>query len=348
MFVRNCWYVVAWDYEIEAGALISRRVMDDAIVLYRRGSGEIVVMEDRCVHRLAPLSKGRLEGDDLRCLYHGLKFAPSGRCIEIPGHDQSVPEQARVRTYPVIEKDNWVWVWMGAPAAADSRLIPAAVGLKHPRFVVKSGYLDYVADYSLINDNLTDLSHLSFVHSRSFGADLQWGTTRPEVERLDRGIRVSRWLRNSPPIPPLGEAARHSLVDIWSSYDFLAPGVFLMFTGLYPSGTADRLGSAAPPQDMSSLHGNFTSQAVTPTSKTTSRYFFSWGPQRNQGDEAMAQVMLDIALQAFHEDKVIIEAQQRIVDLDPDRRPMPVPADRGPVLFQRVMRDLVAAEATAP
>jgi phenylpropionate dioxygenase-like ring-hydroxylating dioxygenase large terminal subunit len=345
MFVRHCWYVIAWDYEVPTGTLVARRIMDELIVLYRRSNGELTALEDRCVHRLAPLSKGRLEGDNLRCLYHGLKFAPNGRCVEIPGLDQPVPERARVRTYPVVEQDSWIWIWMGASEAADRNLIPSAVGLRHPRFVVRSGQLDYTANYMLINDNLTDLSHLSYVHEKSFGADLQWGTTRPEIERLERGIRVSRWLRDSPPIPPLGEAARHSNVDIWSSYDFLAPGVFLMYTGLYPSGTADRLRGAAPAQDLPSLHGNFTSQAVTPTSNTTSRYFFSWGPDRNQGDESMAQTMLEIALQAFHEDKSIIEAQQRVMEVEPNRPPLPVPADRGPMLFQRIMRDLAAAEA---
>jgi len=344
MFLRNCWYVIAWDYEIPAGKLVPRRVMDDPIVLYRRQDGSLVALEDRCVHRLAPLSLGRLEGDDVRCMYHGMRFAPDGHCNDVPGLTQAIPDRACVRTYPVQERNSWVWVWLGDAAKADPALIPESVGLEHPEFVVKSGQLDYQADYMLINDNLTDLSHLSFVHANSFGADLQWSTTRPEVEALPRGIRVSRWVEGSPPIPPLGDAASHSSVDIWSSYEFMVPGLFLMYTALFPTGTAKRLNSGPPPDDLVSLHSNFTSQAVTPTSPGTARYFFAWGPRRSQGDAAMAQLMLDIAQGAFLEDKVMIEAQQKVMSLDTGRGVMPLPADRGPLLYHRILQKLIDAE----
>jgi len=236
---------------------------------------------------------------------------------------------------------------MGAPERADPSLIPAAVGLNHPVYVLKGSQLDYLANYQLINDNLTDFSHLSYVHVKSFGADDKWAQTRPNVEQLDRGIRVSRWIEGSPPIPRIGEAAKHSEVDIWASYDFLAPGVLLMVTGQYVKGTAQRLGGKPPPEDMRSLHSNFTSQAVTATTAYTSRYFFGWGPNRIDGDETVAGAMLDIAMSAFLEDKTIIEAQQRVINLDPDRPPMPVPSDRAVVLFQRIMRRL-AEETTEP
>jgi vanillate O-demethylase monooxygenase subunit len=342
--LSNCWYVIAWDHELTPGNLISRRVMDEAIVLFRRPDGSVAALEDRCVHRLAPLSLGRIEADSVRCLYHGLRFAADGRCIEIPGHTQQIPDKACVRSFPVVEAHSWIWVWMGDPEVADQALIPKAVGLRDERFVLKGGYLDYAANHALINENLTDLSHLSYVHASSFGADLKWAETRPKVEALERGVRVSRWIQGSPPIPPLGDAAGHAEVDIWSTYDFLAPGVFLMFTGLYVAGTAERLHGSAPPEGFASLHSNFTSQAVTPTSPNTSRYFFGWGPARSQGDEAMAQQMLDIALQAFNEDKTIIEAQQRVMDLDRTRIPMPLPADRGPILYQRILKRLIEQE----
>src|SRR6185369_2986965 len=58
--------------------------IDQPVALSRTAAGEIVALEDRCCHRFAPLSMGRLEGDELRCMYHGLKFASDGRCTEIP------------------------------------------------------------------------------------------------------------------------------------------------------------------------------------------------------------------------------------------------------------------------
>ena len=83
MFLRNCWYVAGWSHHIAADSLVSRTMLGEPIVLYRKADGGVVALEDRCCHRLAPLSRGRIEGNDLRCMYHGLKFAPSGRCLSL-------------------------------------------------------------------------------------------------------------------------------------------------------------------------------------------------------------------------------------------------------------------------
>src|SRR5215471_4453184 len=109
MFVRNCWYVAAWDYELKPGELIGRTIINEPVALYRASDGGLVAVEDRCCHRFAPLSKGRIEGDDLRCMYHGLKFDRTGRCIEIPGQE-TIPAKARVRRYAAVDRHSWVWV----------------------------------------------------------------------------------------------------------------------------------------------------------------------------------------------------------------------------------------------
>src|SRR6516162_10091679 len=87
MFLRNCCYVAGWSHDIAADSLVLRTMLGEPIVLYRKADGGVVALEDRCCHRLAPLSHGRIEGDDLRCTYHRLKFAPSGKCVEVPGQD---------------------------------------------------------------------------------------------------------------------------------------------------------------------------------------------------------------------------------------------------------------------
>ncbi|RJG22067.1 Rieske 2Fe-2S domain-containing protein, partial [Massilia cavernae] len=122
-FLKNCWYVIGWSHEFPAEDLVARTALGEPLVIYRRTDGTPVVFEDRCCHRLAPLSLGQREGNDLRCMYHGLKFAPSGRCIEIPGQEK-VPASYCVRSYPAVERASWLWVWMGDPEAADESLIP--------------------------------------------------------------------------------------------------------------------------------------------------------------------------------------------------------------------------------
>jgi phenylpropionate dioxygenase-like ring-hydroxylating dioxygenase large terminal subunit len=111
--------------------------------LYRRRDNSVVALEDRCCHRFAPLSHGRLEGDDIRCMYHGIKFAADGRCLEIPAQDV-IPEAVRVRAYPAVEKDPWIWVWMGDPAYADSALIPDALHHEDPDWLIGTGELAYL------------------------------------------------------------------------------------------------------------------------------------------------------------------------------------------------------------
>ena len=85
MFVRNCWYVIAWDHEVPADGLFSRTVLGEPILLFRTAGGEIAALATAAAIASAPLSMGRKEGDCVRCGYHGLQFDATGRCVEIPG-----------------------------------------------------------------------------------------------------------------------------------------------------------------------------------------------------------------------------------------------------------------------
>src|SRR5882672_5628546 len=99
MFIRNAWYVVAWDFEVLPDTILERSILGQSVIVYRCGDGTPVVMENRCCHRAAPLALGRKEGDRIRCMYHGLLFGPDGVCVEIPGQER-IPPSARVRTFP--------------------------------------------------------------------------------------------------------------------------------------------------------------------------------------------------------------------------------------------------------
>ena len=121
MFLRNQWYVAAQPGEVGQKPL-GRRILGEAIVLYRRRDGAPVAMQDQCPHRKYALSKGRVEGDEIRCLYHGLKFDCTGECTFIPGQDR-IPKSLRARTYPLAERHGWIWIWMGEPKRADESLI---------------------------------------------------------------------------------------------------------------------------------------------------------------------------------------------------------------------------------
>lgn len=343
LLVRNAWYVACWDHALAETGIYATTIANAPIVVYRGASGRLAALEDRCCHRAAPLSAGRREGDDLRCMYHGLKFAPDGRCIEIPGQER-IPSHACVKSYAVAQKHSWIWVWLGDPASADEALIPPATALDHPEWMLRSGQIDYDANYLLINDNLLDFSHLTYVHAATFGNSQQWALTRPNIEQLERGVRVSRWLKDEVP-PRTAGYSQDMRIDRWGSYDFLVPGILLMTSGSYPKGTAQASGDGPPPASIKPLQENRTCQAVTPLTNGTSRYFFSYGPSRETGDEALLDRMFDMAKTAFAEDKAMIEAQQRTLALDPHVKMMPVSADAALSRFRWLMGRMMKAEA---
>lgn len=340
-YAKNLWYVAAWNYDLKATTPLAVRILGEPIVIWRSGSGALTALEDRCVHRLAPLSLGRCEGERLRCMYHGLLYERSGVVVEIPGQDV-IPPQARVRAYPVIEKHSWIWIWMGDPQAHDATLIPPAVGLDHPEYILGSGQLDYAAEARLINDNLLDFSHLSYIHANSFGATEQWARERPKITPIPHGVRIERWITGHAGSAMRAETAP---VDRYSRYEFLLPGILLMTGGGFPVGTASRLDGEAPDLKQALDGVTFTSQAVTPTSEKTSRYFFSWGPHRQHGTEALRDTLMGIAGKAFAEDRTIIEAQQQVIDLTPNPRIMPTSSDRAITLFNQLVAKRIREEA---
>ena len=122
LFIRNAWYVGAWSDEISAQPL-ARRICNEPVVLFRDAEGHPAALLDMCCHRGAPLHLGRVEAEGIVCGYHGLTFDRTGRCVRIPGQDQ-IPERARVRAFPVVEQDGFIWIWMGEaeePTEAEDR-----------------------------------------------------------------------------------------------------------------------------------------------------------------------------------------------------------------------------------
>jgi phenylpropionate dioxygenase-like ring-hydroxylating dioxygenase large terminal subunit len=90
-------------------------------------------------------------------------FDAEGQCVRVPGQD-TVPRQARVQNYPLVERHSFAWIWLGDAALADPAKIPDVHWCDHPDWAVSDGYHHFAANYQLVNDNLLDLSHESFVH----------------------------------------------------------------------------------------------------------------------------------------------------------------------------------------
>lgn len=343
---RNDWYVACAVDDIADDKPIAIQILDEQIAIWRAGDG-LVALEDRCIHRAAPLSLGRCEGVNLRCMYHGILFDDAGEAIEIPGQDV-IPPTAKVRTYPVTTRYGLVWVWMGDPAIADAGLVPSLFpGVDFDDYVTGTGAMDFEAEAQLISDNLLDFSHTPYVHASTFQSPPEWAQTTMTVKPLDRGVRFERWLENGTSGAFLFGDDSAPLIDEWVCYDYLVPGVLIMWIAVFPKGTARGIDFARP--DFSEAVGQVIAQlqTVTPVSERLSRYHFVVGMHRKLGDPSLIDKMVEVVTQAFLEDKRMIEAQQRVIDRDPERPVMPIAHDRGVTLYRRLKAGLIARESTA-
>lgn len=315
-FIRNCWYVAAWSHEVGPDNLFPRTLLGEPILLYRAASGDVIALKDQCCHRAAPLSAGRREGDCVRCMYHGMKFDANGRCIEIPGQDH-ISNNARVRKYPTVERNRFIWIWMGAPQDADPSGILDFFWHDSADWRMKPGYIHYRAHYQLVADNLLDFSHLSFVHPTTLGTSAS-AQTRPQVDRIDGGLRITRWDINSDLAPNQRRVASFSgKVDRWQIYEWHAPSFMRMDAGAQPTGT----GAPQGQRSESAIRFRHTS-VQTPETANTTHYFFCQARAFNLDDEAMTEAIFSDVSKAFAEDRAIIEAQQRNLDLDPMFKPV--------------------------
>ena len=333
MFIRNLWYVAAWEHEISADGLFSRTIIGIPIVFYRDDAGRVVALEDRCCHRHAPLSRGRKEGSCVRCGYHGLKFDASGRCVEIPG-TPGIPRVARVRAFPTVVHHRWVVVWMGE-TSPDHSSLPDNFSCDHPDWKYLPGYLRYDTPYPLIVDNLLDFSHLSYVHAQTLGGSEEIARIHPKVDPIEGGVRVERTVP-SVPMPnyyaPLWEYT--GLIDRWISYEFRLPATLLMASGARPAGAA-----ASADGEGVLFH---SCQALTPETPNSTHYFFMEAHRADSGDASTTAGLFDGLLAAFEEDRKMITAQAGNVS---SATPMvALPMDKALVLFRRITEERLRAE----
>lgn len=341
--IKECWYVAAWSRDVEPGSLFAARIAGEPIVLFRTADGSIQALADLCPHRLAPLSLGSLEGGAIRCNYHGIKFDARGLACEVPGG--RVPSGLKVRRYPVAERGTWVWVWLGDPATASTDLIPETFGLDHPDWSLKGGNIDYEADYQLINDNLTDFSHVSYLHKASFAESEDWATIPARVKQLPRGINVQRWVDTAD--NSFGAQWGISGADQWTEYDYLVPGILHMRSSVYAREAKSLSEGGRPLADLVPVYETYTAQAVTPLAKGHTRYFFSTGTSRSPNGLEIAEALLKVELQAFEEDRIMIEAQYRNIESLPSEKMNPfTTGDKGPVLMRRVLEGMANKQST--
>ncbi|WP_170935889.1 aromatic ring-hydroxylating dioxygenase subunit alpha [Pandoraea sp. PE-S2R-1] len=303
-FPRNQWYIAAWAHEV-GRELLARQILGEPLVFYRTESGMPVALDNRCPHRRYPLSKGRLVRDSVQCGYHGLTYDCTGKCTAIPSQD-SVPPTYAVRAYPVHQAWEWLWVWMGDPALADIALIPDSRTIKvdDPDWLPEvGGRVPLKARYQLLNENLLDLSHLSFLHSDNIGS-AGVATAPVSVEERETHLEVARYIKSDRlDHLPVGKAfGLEGLTDRTMIQKFFAPS-FHATGSDFDSAMSGGIDPGRHFGSLRVLHG------VTPETATTTHYFWGFSRDFKRDDARMTEAMRSVIESALVQD---IEALEEI------------------------------------
>ena len=338
-YVKNAWYVAGWSSEF-GNELRRVTILEENIVMFRSSKGTVAAMEDRCPHRMLPLSKGKRIGDTIQCGYHGMTFDCEGKCVRIPGQE-NVPKSAYVETYQVHERHNIVWIWMGEAALANTEDIfdlpeftdPAWHGHQGEALHLKSHYLN-------VAENLVDPAHVSFVHPTTLG-NTSSENVPVHVSTKGKAIVAWRWIRNSPPIGFFQKfGGFEGNVDRWHYYHLHLP-----CTAVIDFGSVDAK-ARLPEEERDQGVRIFALHFMTPVGPgyTIDR----WMHLRNTalGDEAVSEQMDAMFRVAFAEDKVVLEAIQQEENHPQKCRPIRIAIDKGPNVYRKRIRDLIEVERT--
>jgi 5,5'-dehydrodivanillate O-demethylase len=192
-YLRSFWQPVWRAKDLPAGEAVPLRIMSEDSTLYRGETGTPHVVAFRCAHRGTQLSAGWVEGDCLRCFYHGWKYESSGKCVEQPGEDASFKSKIKIRSYPTEEYLGLIFVYFGEGATPP---FPRYPDLDAGGIVDVLLNEEWPCNYFNRLDNLGDPVHVPFTHKESrsrIGIDV----VVPEqliAEENDVGIKLTRKL----------------------------------------------------------------------------------------------------------------------------------------------------------
>ncbi len=333
MFLKNAWYAAGWSEEI-VEAPLARRILDDPVVLFRGASGAAAALDDCCPHRMAPLSLGEVEGDHLRCGYHGLLFDCAGACVEVPGQ-ANVPRWAKVHRYPLVERWRLAWIWMGDPEAADPDLIPDCPWLVSPDWAFSHGTVTYGCNYVLLIDNLLDLSHTTFTHKGTIGTESSAGNP-VSATRQNGSVHIERQMKDAAPSKLYRACGDFDgNVDRWQKIAYAPPGNIIIDAGAVPAGSNDKS------RGIDTRIINF----LTPETDASVFHFWAFARDFARDDPAMTDFIKDKIEVTFNEDKLVLDRQQEMVAARPHQRLFDKNADTGVVLARRLLDERLTAEA---
>jgi 5,5'-dehydrodivanillate O-demethylase len=186
-YLRMFWQPVARSADLKPGKTVPLRIMSEDLTLYRGESGAPHALAFRCAHRGTQLSTGWVEGDDLRCRYHGWMYDPSGQCVQQPAEAQPFCEKVRIATYPVQEYLGLVFLFMGEGEPPPMRRYPQIEEAGELEVSIHARGCNYFNNM----DNAVDELHHFFVHWNRRLPVRDQVIPRITSEETDYGLRIT-------------------------------------------------------------------------------------------------------------------------------------------------------------
>lgn len=336
--VYDHWYVAGLVEEFGQQP-VAKTLLERSIVFYRTEAGDLAAMQNRCLHRSFPLSKGFREGDNLVCRYHGIRYAPDGSLVRVPCQDR-LPNR-KLRVYPVKELGPFVFIWMGDPDQPDWDKLPDLPFLEDPKCRTMHDAIHYDGSYLLMHENLLDLTHFPYLHKDSFGIGDYFLDLPTTVEKTKDGIRCNRIdsdpARVLPQLPAdVQERAQGRPVERHDGGTTISPGVHRGYAPIYVGAEGD------PDREVFRAH---ILHYMTPETTRSTHYYWSITTDFNNEDDAAFAAAKAFASNGFAEDKWACEEMQRLLDDDHvEYKELGIAGDQAGMLFRRVMLDWVLEE----
>jgi phenylpropionate dioxygenase-like ring-hydroxylating dioxygenase large terminal subunit len=330
-YPTKCWYVAATSEEL-GDAPLGRRLLGRDVVLWRSQNRTTVAFDDRCAHRGFPLSDGHIEADRLVCGYHGCTYAADGRCVQVPTQPD-VPTGMNVRAFPVLEEPPFVWIWLGAPAAAGDSRPPRTPWLTDPGWATFTDAWQVQANYLMVHEHYLDFSYAPVVYREEVPPGLDRLPAFTDVEVTETTVAYTREI----PEAPLAQ---------WEADA----------TGLDPAGRFFRRESgtfASPAMHIQrweidadeQRYTNIRTHAITPETTSSTHVFMQASYNYGLNSQTVATTLQSLVDKLVDRDTVILEKAAAHVGYDGWQAGIEFQADAAALRARRIVAVMLAKEA---
>ncbi|HXQ51596.1 MAG TPA: Rieske 2Fe-2S domain-containing protein [Stellaceae bacterium] len=190
--LRRFWQPFAVSRDLRPGAAKRVKVLGEDLTLYRGDSGRPYLVGGRCAHRLTLLHSGWVQGEDLRCIYHGWVYDGTGQCVERPAESDDGTPKVRIAGYPLHEYAGLIFAYMGEGNAPAFDL-PRKDAFERPGGITHAKIEIWPCNWLQMVENSLDAVHVSFVHQAgsvgTFGQAVTRSIPTLEYHETDAGVR---------------------------------------------------------------------------------------------------------------------------------------------------------------